>query len=156
MCVWEWGGGVASTVCLHLVYTHYIYIYILHTHSRPYTESRHASTIQIYKHVYVYVCMYVCVCVCVCIYIYIYIYIHPHTQKVKFTLEQTMKTQRASRGVPLLFNHGATWRQVVTATPRPLYPRERVPLSTVQEAEWDPGPVWTGAENLTHTRIRSP
>jgi len=29
-------------------------------------------------------------------------------------------------------------------------------VPTVQEAGWDPGPVWTGAENLTPTRIRSP
>jgi hypothetical protein len=26
----------------------------------------------------------------------------------------------------------------------------------VQEAGWAPGPVWTGAENLTPTGIRSP
>jgi hypothetical protein len=29
-------------------------------------------------------------------------------------------------------------------------------LPTVQEAGWAPGPIWTGAENLTHTGIRSP
>jgi hypothetical protein len=33
-------------------------------------------------------------------------------------------------------------------TPRPLYPRERNPVSAVQEAGWAPGPVWTGDENL--------
>jgi hypothetical protein len=32
-------------------------------------------------------------------------------------------------------------------------PRGRDP---VQEAGWAPGPVWTGAENLAHTGIRSP
>ena len=26
----------------------------------------------------------------------------------------------------------------------------------LQEAGWDPGPVWTGAENLAHIGIRSP
>jgi hypothetical protein len=31
--------------------------------------------------------------------------------------------------------------------PWPLYPRERDPITTVQEAGWAPGPVWTGAEN---------
>jgi hypothetical protein len=30
------------------------------------------------------------------------------------------------------------------------------PVPTVQEAGWDPGPVWTCAENLAPTRIRSP
>jgi hypothetical protein len=36
---------------------------------------------------------------------------------------------------------------------QPLYPRER---HIVQEAGWAPGPVWTGAENLVPTGIRSP
>ena len=31
---------------------------------------------------------------------------------------------------------------------------EQVP--TLQEAGWAPGPVWTGAENLASTGIRSP
>ena len=30
------------------------------------------------------------------------------------------------------------------------------PVPIVQEAEWAPGPVWTGAENLAPTGIRSP
>ena len=30
------------------------------------------------------------------------------------------------------------------------------PLPIVQEAGWAPGPVWTGAENLDPTGIRSP
>jgi len=37
----------------------------------------------------------------------------------------------------------------------PLYPRERHPVPTVQEAEWAPGTIWAGAENLA-TGIRSP
>jgi hypothetical protein len=32
--------------------------------------------------------------------------------------------------------------------PGRFYPRERDPVTTVQEAGWAPGPVWTGAENL--------
>ena len=44
---------------------------------------------------------------------------------------------------------------VVNATPQPLYPRER-PVTNVQGAGWAPGPVWTGAENLASTWIRSP
>jgi hypothetical protein len=35
-------------------------------------------------------------------------------------------------------------------------PRERDPVSIVQEAGWAPGPVWTDAENLAPTGIRSP
>ena len=45
---------------------------------------------------------------------------------------------------------------MVNATPRPLYSRERDPVPTVQEAGRAPGPVWTGAENLAPTGIRSP
>jgi len=30
------------------------------------------------------------------------------------------------------------------------------PVPIVQEAGWAPGPVWTVAENLAHTGIRSP
>ena len=30
------------------------------------------------------------------------------------------------------------------------------PVPIVQEAGWSPGPVWTGAENLAPTGIRSP
>jgi hypothetical protein len=41
---------------------------------------------------------------------------------------------------------------VVNPTPRLLYPRERDPVYTVQEAGWDPGPVWTGAEILAPHR----
>ena len=37
---------------------------------------------------------------------------------------------------------------VVNATPRPLYPRKRDPVHTIQEAGWAPGSVWKGAENL--------
>ena len=32
--------------------------------------------------------------------------------------------------------------------------KDLVPI--IYEAGWAPGPVWTGAENLTSTRIRSP
>ena len=39
--------------------------------------------------------------------------------------------------------------------PAALYPRED-PVPIVQEAGWAPGPVWTGAENVVPTGIRSP
>jgi len=39
--------------------------------------------------------------------------------------------------------------------PAALYPGKD-PVPIVQEAGWAPGPVWTGAENLAPTGIRSP
>jgi len=40
--------------------------------------------------------------------------------------------------------------------PRPLFTLGKDAVPTVQEAGWAPGPVWTGAENLAPTEIRSP
>ena len=45
---------------------------------------------------------------------------------------------------------------VVSSTPRPHFTPGKDPVPIVQEAEWAPGPVWTGAENLAPTGIRSP
>jgi hypothetical protein len=43
------------------------------------------------------------------------------------------------------------------STPRPgRYTPGKDPVPSVQEAGWTPGPVWTGAENLAPTGIRSP
>jgi hypothetical protein len=44
----------------------------------------------------------------------------------------------------------------VSITPRPLSTPRENPVPTVLEAGWAPGPVWTGAEKLAPTRIRSP
>jgi hypothetical protein len=44
---------------------------------------------------------------------------------------------------------------VVKATPRPLCSRERDAVPILEQAGWAPGPVWTGAENLTPNGIRS-
>jgi hypothetical protein len=44
---------------------------------------------------------------------------------------------------------------VVGTTPHPNSAPGTDPVPTVQEAEWAPGPVWTGAENLAPTGIRS-
>ena len=54
------------------------------------------------------------------------------------------------------FNLGATPDWVVIATTRPLCPRERDPVPVVQEVGWTPGRVWTSAEYLALTGIRSP
>jgi hypothetical protein len=61
--------------------------------------------------------------------------------KVKITLEQAMKAQRRSRGIPLLFLtlavDGDGW-----STPRPdRFTPEIQPVPIVQEAGWAPGPV---------------
>ena len=45
---------------------------------------------------------------------------------------------------------------MVSDTPRVLYPQERDPVPIVQEAGWAPRPVWTAAEKLAPTGIRSP
>jgi len=43
------------------------------------------------------------------------------------------------------------------STPRPyLFTAEKDLVPIVWEAAWVPGPVWTGAENLASTGIRSP
>jgi hypothetical protein len=40
--------------------------------------------------------------------------------------------------------------------PRPLSNPAKDPVPIVLKAGWAPGPVWTGAENLAPTKIRSP
>ena len=45
---------------------------------------------------------------------------------------------------------------MVYATPRSLYPRERDPVSVVQEAGWVPRPIWTSAKYLYPTVTRYP
>ena len=63
---------------------------------------------------------------------------------------------RGSRGIALPFHDGTRKGWVVSVTPRPLSTPGKVPVPIVQEAGWAPGPVWTGAENLVPTGIRSP
>jgi len=60
-----------------------------------------------------------------------------------------MKSQRRSRdiAVPSLTSAlDGGW----CSAPRPgrFYPRERDPVSIVQDAEWTSGPVWAGVENM--------
>jgi len=50
-------------------------------------------------------------------------------------------------------NSALEW--VINATVQPLYPRQRDTVSIVQETEWVPASVWTSAEYLATTRIRS-
>jgi len=84
-------------------------------------------------------------------------------KKVKVTLVQALRfctgrtACRASRGIALLFHDQQHYKGVrgQRHAPAALYPeKDLVPI--VQEAGWAPGPVWTGAENLASTVIRSP
>jgi len=64
---------------------------------------------------------------------------------------------RRSTGIALLFlDHGTRrgWR--ANLTPRPLFTPGNDSVPIAQEVGWAPGPVWTGAENLASTGIRSP
>ena len=82
--------------------------------------------------------------------------------KVKCTLVQALRlckghtAHRGSRGIALLFHDHDTRRGLgVSVTPRPLSTPGKDPVPIVQETGWAPGPVWTGAENLAPTEIRS-
>ena len=84
-------------------------------------------------------------------------------KKVKCTLVQALRlctgrtAHRGSRCIALLFHdHGTRKGWGVSFTPRPLFTPGKDPVPIVQEAGWAPGPVWTGAENLAPTGIRSP
>ena len=83
--------------------------------------------------------------------------------KVNCTLVQALRlctgrtAHRGSRGIALPFHdHGTRRVWGVYLTPRSLFTPGKDPVPIVQEAGWAPGPVWTGAENLASTEIRSP
>ena len=64
---------------------------------------------------------------------------------------------RESRGIAQPFHDYSTRRGWgVSITPQLLFILGKDPVPIVQEAGWAPGPVWTGAENLAFTGIRSP
>jgi hypothetical protein len=58
----------------------------------------------------------------------------------------------------LLFREPRHEKGMGWLAPRPgrFTPHERDPVPIAQEAGWVPGPVWTAAENLASTGIRSP
>ena len=83
--------------------------------------------------------------------------------KVKCTLVEALRfctgrtTHRGSRGIALLFlDHGTRRGWGFSVTSGPIFTPKKDPVPIVQEAGWSPGPVWTGAENLAPTGIRSP
>ena len=45
---------------------------------------------------------------------------------------------------------------MINSTPRPPYPRKREAVLISEDVGWAPALVWTGAENLASTGIRSP
>jgi len=84
-------------------------------------------------------------------------------KKVKCTLVQALwlctvrSAHRGSRDIALLFLYRGTRREWgVSVTARPLFTPGKDLVPIVQEAGWAPGSVWTGAENLDATGIRSP
>ena len=85
------------------------------------------------------------------------------SKKVKVTLVQALRlctgrtAHRGIRGIALPFHdHGTRRGWGVSVTPRPLFTPGKDPVPIVQEAGWAPGPVWTAAEKLAPTGIRSP
>jgi len=83
--------------------------------------------------------------------------------KSKCTLVQALRlytgrtAHRGNRGIALPFlDHGTRRWGRVSVTPRPLFTLGKDSVPIVQEAGWTPGPIWTGAENLVPTGIRSP
>jgi len=84
-------------------------------------------------------------------------------KKAKCTLVQALRlftgrtAHRGSRGITLLFlDHGTRSGWGISVAPRPLFTRGKDPVPIVQDAGCAPGPVWTGAEILGPSRIRSP
>ena len=79
-------------------------------------------------------------------------------KKVKCTLVQALrpctgrKAHRGSRDIVLYSFLTTALAGVEGSASRP----GKDPVTIVQETEWASGPVWTGAENLTPTGIRSP
>ena len=74
----------------------------------------------------------------------------------KWSLYRGGVAQWVGRGIALLLHDRGTrsgW--VVSSTPRPHFTPGKDPVPILQEAGWVPGTVWTGAENLVPTGIRS-
>ena len=83
--------------------------------------------------------------------------------KVKCTLAEALRlctgrtAHTRSRRIALPFlDHGTRRGWGVSVTPRPIFTPGKDPLPIVQEAVWAPEQVWTAAENLAPTGIRSP
>ena len=62
--------------------------------------------------------------------------------KVKCSRYRTGVAQKVGTGIALLFRDNAT--------PRPHFTPGKEPVAIVQEAEWAPGPIWTGGKSRPH------
>ena len=78
---------------------------------------------------------------------------------MKFAVEQAMKVQSGEKTCSSTLSLASALDGGGLLTPRPgrfTRGERRYPLLTAQEAGWSPGQVWTGAENLAFTGIRTP
>lgn len=67
-----------------------------------------------------------------------------------------MNTHRRRKGTDLLFfKLGARWGWMVNEKAQLLHSSERAQVTTVKDAGWTLGLVWTGAENLICSGIQS-
>ena len=72
-------------------------------------------------------------------------------RKVKWSRYRFGVAQRVGRVIALLFPDRGTRRGwVVSSTPRPHFVPAKEPVPIVQEAGWDPGPVWSGGKSRPH------
>ena len=72
-------------------------------------------------------------------------------QLVKCSRYRPGVAQRVGRGIALLFHDRDIRRGwVVSSTPRPHFTSGNDPVPILQEAEWTPGPVWTGGKSRPH------
>jgi len=98
----------------------------------------------------------------ICSFTTLHMFLKSKKVKVKCTLVQALTlctgptAHRGSRGIGLLsHDHGTRRGWGVSITPRSLFTPGKDPAPIVQEAGWAPEPVWTCAENLATTGIRS-
>jgi hypothetical protein len=76
--------------------------------------------------------------------------------KVKVTLKQGMKAPLGKQRYSFTLSLTSATDGGMRSTPRPLYPLERDPVATAQEADLVPRPVCMSVENLASIWIRSP
>jgi hypothetical protein len=78
-----------------------------------------------------------------------------YVQALKLCTGRT--AHRGSRGIALPFlDHGTRRGEGSASRPGRSLPPGKDPVPIVQEVGWAPVPVWTGAENIAPTGIRSP
>ena len=82
---------------------------------------------------------------------------------IKYALVQALRlctgrtAHRGSRGIALPFHdHGTRRGEGSASRPGRFFAPGKDTVPIVLEAGWAPGPVWTGAENIAPTGIRSP